>query len=324
MPAPATIIRGLCAVALCLLAQSSFAQSYPARPVRVVVPWPAGIGPDTICRQVTQKLADRLGQPFVVDNKPGVAGHLGGETVVKAAPDGHTLLCGVSTSFVTTPHVLPKLAYNPLNDLEPISLVGRSQMVLVATPSLPVDDLPSLLAYMKANPGKLAYASQGIGSSNHLAMELLKIKAGVTATHVPYNAIGAAGDLVSGRVQLLFDPYVTSAQFIQTGKLKLVAVASGERLPDHPGVKTAQETIPGLELWGWAAFFAPVGTPRAIVEQLNVELRKVLDTKDIKDSFNRMGFVTAGMPSEEARRYIKSEYDRWGSVVRDANIKPEQ
>lgn len=313
--------RAMLAATLALLALPGFTQTYPSKPVRVIVPWPAGIGPDIICRQVAQKLTEKMGQPFVIDNKPGVAGHIGGEMASKAAPDGHTLLCGVSTSFVTTPHVLTKLTYNPLTDLEPITLVGRSHVVLVATNSVPADDLPSLIAYMKANPGKLSYASQGIGSSNHLVVELLKAKAGVEATHVPYNATPPHTDLVSGRVQLLFDPYVTSQQFIQSGKLKLIAIGSGDRLPAHPTVKTAQETIPGVEMWGWGAFFAPVGTPRPIIDQLSTELRKVLEMTDVKDSFAKMGFVPAPMSPSEAKKYIREEFDRWGNVVRAANIR---
>jgi tripartite-type tricarboxylate transporter receptor subunit TctC len=313
----------LLALACTLAAQAQTQAPWPNRPVRVLVPAPAGSGPDVLCRQVTQKLAERLGQPFTPENRPGASGHVAGEAAARATPDGYTLLCGVSSTFVTTPHLMTRLAYDPLKDLAPVAVLARAHLLLVASPSVPADDLPSLIAWIKANPGKVSYASPGIGSNAHLAMEVFKAGTGLDMVHVPYNNPMALTDVASGRVQLMVEPSASALPFVRDGKIKLIAIASPTPLPEYPKVAPAKLTVPGFEVVGWGGLFVPAATPRPIVDRLAAEIPKVLETKEVRDTFATLGFVADGMGPEETRRFIRGEYEHWGQVIKAANIRLE-
>ncbi|NML44312.1 tripartite tricarboxylate transporter substrate binding protein [Ramlibacter sp. G-1-2-2] len=319
-----TLLRSTAALFLAACALVAQAQpQWPARPVRVLVPAPAGSGPDVLCRNVLQRLSERLGQPFLPDNRPGASGHLAGDIVAKAPADGYTLLCGVSSTFVTTPHLMSKLSYDPLKDLQPVDVLARAQLLLVANPGVPADDLPSLVAWIKANPGKVSYASPGVGSNAHLAMEVFKAQAGLDMVHVPYNSPAALTDVASGRVQLMIEPSASAGPFIRDGRLKLIAIASPAPMPEYPKALPANKTVPGFEVIGWGGMFAPAGVPRPIVDKLATEIQQVLAGRDVKDAFGQLGFVPDGMGPEDTRRFIRTEYDHWGQVIKAANIRLE-
>ncbi|WP_077001243.1 tripartite tricarboxylate transporter substrate binding protein [Variovorax sp. KK3] len=263
------LVRAAAVLAMACAAAGLHAQTapgaqaaWPARPVRVLVPAGAGSGPDALCRQVTQRLGDQLGQPFTPDNRPGASGHVGAEMAARAAADGYTLVCGASSTFVTTPHLMTKLAYDPNKDLVPVAMLARAHLLLIASPGVPADDLPSLIAWIKSNPGKVSYASPGIGSNAHLAMEVFKAKAGLDMVHVPYNTLPALTDLSSGGVQLMIEPSASAIPFIRDGRVKLIAVASPTPLPEFPKARLTTDTVPGFEVIGWGGLFAPAATPR--------------------------------------------------------------
>ncbi|MGJ7506479.1 Bug family tripartite tricarboxylate transporter substrate binding protein [Variovorax sp. GT1P44] len=314
----AAAVLALTCAAACLHAQSN----WPTHPVRVVVPAVAGTGPDALCRQVTQRLGDLLGQPFTPDNRPGASGHVGVEATAKAAPDGYTAVCGASSTFVTTPHLM-KLGYDPNKDLAPVAMLARAHLLLIASPTVPADDMPSLIAWIKANPGKVSYASPGVGSNAHLAMEVFKARTGLDIVHVPYNTTPALTDLASGRVQLLIEPSASATPFVRDGRVKLIAIASPTLLPEFPKARLTNETVPGFEVIGWGGLFVPAATPRPIVDRLAAEVHNVLQQKELRDAFGTLGFVPYDMGPDESRRFIRSEYDHWGEVIRSANIRLE-
>jgi len=297
--------------------------NWPERPVRVLVPAAAGTAPDVLCRQVTQRLSEAFGQPFTAENRPGASGHVGAEVAAKSAPDGYTLLCGASSTFVTTPHLMPKLGYDPNKDLVPVAMLARADLLLIANPKVPADDLPTLIAWIKANPGKVSYASPGVGSNAHLAMEVFKARAGVEMVHVPYNTAPGLTDVVAGNVELMIEPSASAAPFVRDGKVKLIAIASPARLPEFPKAHLTSETVPGFDVIGWGALFAPAATPRPIVDRLATEVHKVLQQPQLRDGFALLGFAPYDMGPDESKRFIRSEYAHWGEVIHAANIRLE-
>ena len=301
----------------------TLAQTWPDRPIKVLVPTPPGAGPDVVCRRVTQKLSEALGQSVTVENRPGASGHVAGEVASKSAADGYTLLCGVSSTFVTTPHVMTKLSYDPVKELAPISFIGKSHMVLVASPTVPADDLPSLISWIKANPGKVSFASPGVASSQHLAMEVFKSRAGLDMAHVPYNNSLAAPDLAAGRVQLMIDAYAPMLPYIQDKKVKLIAIASSSALAEFPNAALTNQTIADFGVTGWAALFAPKATAQAIIDRLSTEVTKILDMKDVKEQMAILGMIAQQGSPEATRNLIQTEFDYWGRVVKAANIRLE-
>jgi tripartite-type tricarboxylate transporter receptor subunit TctC len=316
--------RAAVVLALALAVAGLHAQApWPTRPVRVIVPAAAGSGPDVLCRQVSQRLGELLGQPVTPDNRPGASGHVGAEVAAKAAPDGYTLLCGASSTFVTTPHLMTKLGYDPNKDLAPVAMLARAHLLLIASPSVPANDLPSLIDWIRANPGKVSYASPGIGSNAHLAMEVFKARTGVDIVHVPYNTQPALTDLASGRVQLMVEPSASAIPFVRDGKVKLIAVASPTPLPEFSTARLTRDTVPDFEVIGWGGLFVPAATPRAIVDRLAAEVHKVLQQKELRDALAPLGFVPYDMGPDDSRRFIRAEYDHWGDVIRSAHIRLE-
>ena len=319
-------IARTCAVAM-LAAGSpvAYSQAYPAKPVRVVIPFPPGQATDIIARVVSQKLGDALGRQFIVDNRPGANGIIGIETVTKAPADGYTLLVTASGSLVINPNLYSKLPYAPLKDLAPIALLGLIPLVVVAHPSLPAKTIPQLIALSKSKPGQLSYASSGPGSAQHLAMELLKWRTGMDLLHVPYKGSApAVTDVIAGHVPLMFDTIASSLPNIRAGRVRALAVGLANRSGVLPNVQTMDEAgVKGFQVAGWAGFLAPANTPQAIVQQLNGEVLKILGQADTKERIVSLGMEPASTTPEEFAAFMKSETAKWAQAVKLSGVKIE-
>ncbi|TAN55463.1 MAG: tripartite tricarboxylate transporter substrate binding protein [Betaproteobacteria bacterium] len=304
-----------------LLAQ---AQVWPSQPIRFIVPFTPGTGIDIIARTAGPRLAERLGQPVVVENRAGASGNIGTELVAKAKPDGHTILVTAST-FVSNRSLFKHLPYDPAKDFAPITLAAWGTLLVAAHPSTSFSSVPELIAAAKANPGKLNYGSPGVGTPHHLAMELFKNTAGIFVTHIPYKGTaGAVTDLLGGQIHLMFLPIHVALPQVRAGKLKALAVGSPKRSALAPELPTlAEGGFPGVESDIWYAFFAPQGTPREIVARLNLELTSVLALPEIRTSFQTQGLVPVASTPEEVRALVDKDLAKWDRVVREAKISPE-
>jgi tripartite-type tricarboxylate transporter receptor subunit TctC len=317
-----TVLR-LLAAALIAAATCASAQTYPSKPIRLVVPFPPAGTTDILAREVGQRLTQVLGQSVVIDNRPGAAGNIGSEIVAKAAPDGYTLeLCTVSTHAIN-PGLYSKLPYDHVKDFAPVILVARVPNVLEVTPSLPVNTVADLIKLAKEKPGQINFASSGSGTSIHLSGELFKTMAGVDMVHVPYKGSAPAlVDLVGGQVQVMFDNLPSSLQQIKAGKLRAVAVTSAQRAPVLPDVPTIAESgLPGFEATSWFGVLAPAGTPPEIIKRLNTEIDKWLQTPEAKEKLLAQGAAAAGGSPEEFATYIRSETDKWAKVIKASGAK---
>jgi tripartite-type tricarboxylate transporter receptor subunit TctC len=322
------IIAALCALAAAVIATGAFAQApaaYPTHPVRIVVPFPAGGTTDILARAVAQRFSEAFGQPFVVDNRPGAGGNIGAELVAKSAPDGYTLLMGTVGTHAINPSLYTNMPYDHVKDFAPVFLAAGVPNVLEVNPSLPVHSVAELVAYAKANPGKLNFASSGSGTSIHLSGELFRTMTGVTMQHVPYKGSAPAlQDLVGGQVQLMFDNLPSSMALIKAGKLRALAVTSAHRsaaLPDLPTI--AESGYPAFEASSWFGLLAPAGTPAAIVNKLNAEGNQWLASADAKDKLLAQGAIAAGGSPEDFARHITAETAKWAKVVKASGAKVE-
>ena len=307
--------------AMLVLAPVALAETpspYPSKPIRLVVPFPAGGTTDSLARAVAQKLSEAWGQQVIVDNRPGAGGNIGSDIVAKAAPDGYTLVMGTVGTHAINPSLYRKMPYDHVKDFAPVILVAGVPNVLVVNPSLPVHTVRELIDYAKANPGKLNFASSGNGTSIHLSGELFKTMAGVQMTHVPYKGSAPAlTDLMGGQVQLMFDNLPSSLQLIQAGKLRAIAVTSTARAAALPDVPTIAESgLPGFEASSWFGVLAPAGTPREIVTKLNATIAAWLATPDAKDKLLSQGAIAAGGTPEAFARHIDAETAKWAKVVK--------
>ena len=311
------------AAALPALPRAATAQAWPSRPLRLVVGFPAGGTTDIAARLIGQWLSDRLGQPVVIENRPGAGANLAAETVVRAPPDGYTLLAATSSNVINTTFY-QKLSFNFVRDIAMVAGVTRSPLVLEVHPSLPVKSVPELIAHAKANPGKIALASFGTGTTSHVAGELFKMTAGVDLFHVPYRGSAPlVTDLLSGLVQAAFDNLPASIEHIRAGKLRALAVGTAERSPALPDVPTVAEFLPGFEASAWVAVAAPKATPAEIVERLNREINAGLADPKIKARLAELGgTVFVGTPAD-FDRLVAEQTEKWGKVIRAANIKAE-
>jgi tripartite-type tricarboxylate transporter receptor subunit TctC len=311
--------------ALGSIAMPAHAQTYPTKPIRLVVPFPAGGTTDILARAVAQKLSETLGQQVIVDNRPGAGGNIGSELVARAAPDGYTLLMGTVGTHAINVSLYPKLPYDPVKDFTPIVLVAGVPNVLVVNPSLPAQSVAELIAYAKANPGKLNFASSGSGTSIHLSGELFKVLTGVQITHVPYKGSAPAlTDLMGGQVQLMFDNLPSSLAFIKAGRLRALAVTSKTRAAALPDVPTMVEAgVPDFEASSWFGMLAPAGTPRDIVVRINAEVAKWLATPEAREKLAGQGAIAAGGAPEDFARHIASETAKWEKVVKASGAKVE-
>jgi tripartite-type tricarboxylate transporter receptor subunit TctC len=316
------MLAGIAAIAL---AQPAAAQApaYPTKAIRLVVPFPPGGATDILARNVAQKLSETWGQRVVVDNRPGAGGNIGSELVAKAAPDGYTLEMGTVGTHAINASLYSKMPYDHVKDFAPIILVAGVPNVLVVNPSLPVNSVQELIAYAKANPGKLNFASSGPGTSIHLSGELFKVMAGVQMTHVPYKGSAPAlQDLLGGQVQLMFDNLPPSLPQIKGGKLRALAVTSLTRAPALPDVPTIAESgLPGFEASSWFGILAPASTPPAIIAKVNAEVAKWLASPEGKDKLAAIGANAGGGSPEDFARHIQAETAKWAKVVKESGAK---
>jgi tripartite-type tricarboxylate transporter receptor subunit TctC len=307
------------AAALPTVTRIARAQVYPARPVRIIVGYPAGSGPDLVARLVDRRLSDRLGQQFVVENGPGT--NIATEMVVRAPPDGYTLLMTTSTNAINAT-LYPNLSFDFIRDIAPVASIGRTPVVMAVNPSLPAKTLPDFIAYAKANPGKVNFASSGNGTPLHLAGELFKMMTGVELVHVPYHG-SYMPDLLGGQVQVVFTTIPSLIEYIRTGKLRALAVASATRPDTLPDVPTVGEFVPGYEASAWYGLGAPKSTPTEIIEKLNRATSAVIADPNTKSHLAGLGAVPMSMTPAEFGKFMSDETEKWGKVIRAANIKPE-
>jgi tripartite-type tricarboxylate transporter receptor subunit TctC len=311
------------AAALPALSSIARAEAYPTRPVHFIVGYPPGSGPDTVSRLIGQWLSDRLGQPFVTDDRPGASSNIATEAVVRAPPDGYTLLF-VASANASNAALFDKLNFNFIRDIAPVASAVRGPFVLEVNPSVPVRTVPELIAYAKANPGKLNMASSGNGTLPHLSGELFKMSAGVNMVHVPYRGgAPALVDLLSGHVQVRFGVISESIEYIKTGKLHALAVTTTARSELLPDVPSLGEFIPGYEASAWAGVGAPRNTPSEIIQKLNAEVNASLADPKLKTRLNDLGASAfVGSPAEFAT-FIAEETEKWGKVIKLLGIKAE-
>jgi tripartite-type tricarboxylate transporter receptor subunit TctC len=316
-------LKHVLAAAACWLAASlAVAQAWPARPLTVIVPWPAGGGTDIIARTVTQRLQMRLGQPVVIDNKAGASGIIGTQAAAKAAPDGYTLVLGVTNTHAINASYFKKLPYDPVKDFQPISLLAIGPHLLVVNAANPARTLQELVQAVKAQPGKFSFASYGNGSTAHLAGEALKSAAGLDMTHVPYKGIPPAIiDVVGGQVTMLFSTTAAALPQIKAGKLKALAVTSEKRLDVLPDVPTMQEAgFRDAVLLHWYGLLAPAGTPRPIVDRLARELAAILGSSEIRDTFAVHGVAPLADSPDQFAAFMRDEVARWGKLVAASGV----
>jgi len=309
-----------------MAAGSVGAQTWPSKPIRLIVPFAPGGPTDIMGRTVGKIIGDALGQPVVVENRAGAGGNIGTDVVAKAAPDGYTLAIGPVSSLAMAPGLYPKLPYDPGKDLAPITLVGVTVPVIVAHPSAPFLNFAEMVAYAKANPGKLSYATPGVGTLSHLASESLQSRAGFSLNHVPYKGTGpAAQDLLAGTVPLSFESSLTTAaQNVKSGKLRGIAVLSKKRSPLLPEVPTLAESgFPDFDVLTWFGLVGPAGLPQDVVNKLNRVVVAGLKTPEVAERFAAIGAEPRPMTPEQFGAYIRAETQRWAKVIKAGDIKPE-
>ena len=318
------LARILAPLALALLPLATLAQSaWPQKPVKLVVPFPAGGPTDVLARTVGDRLGARLGQPVVVENKPGAGGAIGTDLVAKSAPDGYTLVLATSSTHAVNPY-LAKVPYDPERDFTPIVWLGNAARVLVVPPSLGVANLQELIALARANPGKLNYASSGVGSVVHLATEHFASLAGIRLTHVPYKGIQqSVPDLISGQVAILFDNIMTVQPHVKAGRLKALGISTTQPSDLLPGVPPIAATLPGFESRTWFGIYGPAGLSPAIAGRLNREMNAVLAEPVVRERFDQLGFEPAGGTAAEFMQMVQADAQRWSKVIRDNNVKAE-
>jgi tripartite-type tricarboxylate transporter receptor subunit TctC len=319
-----TMIRALCALAaMFALAAAAQGQDFPTRPVRLVVPFPAGGPTDLLARTIGQKLTEMWNQPVVIDNRPGAGSIIGVDAAAKADPDGYTLAMGPS-AMVVNPSLYRKLPYDTLKDLAGVTQLVDAPLFLVANPGLKASNVAELVAFARANPGAVTYASPGSGTTAHLAMELLKARTGADMVHVPYKGTQPAQiDLLSGRVQIMFDVLPTHLAQIKSGKLKVLAVGTGKRVDLLPEVPAVAETVPGFDV---SAFFGVVvssATPRSLINRLGADFARALNSPEVKGKLANLGMVAVGSTPEQFDAYIRSEIVKWAEVVKGAGVKAD-
>jgi tripartite-type tricarboxylate transporter receptor subunit TctC len=311
------------AIALPVVSRIAWAQTYPARPVRIVVGLTAGSASDIVARIMGQWLSEHLGQQFVVENRPGAGTNIAAEAVVRSVPDGYTLLLAASPNAINA-SLYDKLSFNFIRDIAPVAAISREPNVIVVNPSLPTRTVPELIAYAKANPGRINMASAGNGTTSHLAGELFKMMTGVNMVHVPYRGGGPAlTDLLAGQVQVFFPPMVVPVGQIRAGKLRALAVTTATRSEALPDIPTVGEFVPGYEASVWFGLGVPKGTPAEVINKLNQETNAALTDIKIKARMAESGgTVLPGSPADFGK-LIAEETEKWSKVVREANIKPE-
>ena len=318
--------RSAALVAVLALSSLAAAQSYPSKPVHIIVPYPAGGVADLLPRLVGQKVSEKWGQPVIVENRAGASGNIGMTAGAQAEPDGYTLVLAPTGNLTVNPALFPDLPFDTARDFTPVTLLAESPNLLVVHPSVPARNFKELVAYAKANPGKLNFASPGAGSGAHLAGELLNLEAGIQTVHVPYKGLApAVNDLLGGQVQMMFAGISTVIQHVKGGKLVAIAMASPKRNPQLPDVPTVAESgLPGFDVTSWYGIVVRSGTPRAIVDKVQRDMAEALHDADLRAKLAGLGLEPVGDTPAEFDAVIKSDTRKWTDIVRKANIRIEK
>ncbi len=318
-------LRGLAVAVLALLISGAAqAQGYPARPVRVIVPYPPGDAADIMARLIGPKMAQHLGQQIVVENRAGASGQIGLELLRNSAPDGYTIGVGQGGNLVVAPHTYKKIPYDPLRDFAPVALMATNYLAVVANPNLPFKTAAEMIAWAKANPGKLTVATNGEGGFPHLAFENLGVMAGFKFQHVPYKgATQIVTDVIGGQVQVAIGAYTSMSPHVLSGRVRLIAVTNPVRVPDKPDLPIFADTVPGYDSRGWFGYVAPAATPREIVRRLNQEINRAMREPDVASKMTASGLLIVTEPPEFFGDMIRSDYAKYGKLARDIGFQPQ-
>lgn len=324
MPSRRNLLAAAAALIVVSTATAGLAQSYPSKPVRVVVPYPPGGSTDIVARVIGEQLSQSMGQRFVVDNRPGAGGNIGMQLAAGAEPDGYTVVVG-TTAHAINMTLFKDLPYDTVKDFEPIALLTEIPLILVVNPAVEAQSVADLIALAKERPGTLNVASSGNGQSTHLAAEMFNAMAGIKLTHVPYKGSAPAiTDVMAGHVQLMFDTVMSALPHVQAGKLRALAVSSAERAPVAPDVPTiAEAALPGYEAIAWNGLFAPAGTPRAIIDQLNAEVVRALQSEKVKEQLASLGATAQPTTPSDFSTYVRDEVAKWAKVVKESGATVE-
>ena len=307
---------------LLVMAAPLHAQQYPAKPIRIIIPFPTGTTLDIMSRLIAPKLTEQFGQNIVVDNRAGAAGQLGLDIAAHAAPDGYTIVGGQGGNLVVEPHTYRKLPYDPLKDFAPIALSTTNFLALVINPALPYKTLREIIAYAKGSPGKLSIASNGEGGWPHMAIEMLRVQAGFEYLHIPYKGgVQIMTEIMGGRVDATLIGIASMAPFIRAGRVRLVAVTSPTRAEQFPDTPTFAETLPGYDSRGWFGYLAPAGTPPRIVALLNREINRAMMAPEVKDKLNAIGLTVVAEPPEFFAQTLKTDYEKYGRLIRTIGLQ---
>ena len=320
----ASLVRLMFSLGLSMIAAGAWSQTYPAKPVRVIVGFSPGGSTDVTARIVAQKLTDGWRQQVIVENRAGAGGNIGAEAVAKAPPDGYTLLLATTGVMAINHRLYRSLPYDAVRDFAPVTQIGSLPLILIVHPSLPVRSVKDLIALAKAKPGQLSYASSGVGGATHMTAEIFRMMAGVDIVHIPYKGSGQAMvDLIGGQVPMAFDQITSSLPQVEAGKLRALAVTSAKRFPSVPNLPSMSEAgIAGYDAVSWNGLAAPAGTPRDMVNRIQTEVARVLQLPDIKERFFKDGIEAVGSTPEQFAAHIRSERAKWEKVVEAAGIKP--
>lgn len=309
---------------LSCIAGIACAQSYPTKPVRVIIPYPPGEAADFIARVISPVISERLGHQFIIDNRAGASGQIGLDVLKHAPADGYTIGVGQGGNLVVAPHTYKKLPYDPIKDFTAVALNATNYLAVVANPNAPFKNAAEMIAWAKANPGKLSLASNGEGGYPHLAFELLASMAGFKFLHVPYKgATQIATDTISGQVQTGIGSYTGMSTQIQAGRLRLIGVTNHVRVPNNRDLPIFADAVPGYDMRGWFGFIAPAGTPRDIVKKLNEEINRAMQQPDVNAKLTGSGLIVVNESAEYYGEFIKKEYAKYGKIVRDIGLQPQ-
>ncbi len=320
--------RNLCALALVLgafgFAGAAPAQPYPNKPIRVIIPFPPGEAADIIARLLSPVMSERMGQQVVIENRAGASGQIGLGLLKNATPDGYTIGVGQGGNLVVAPHTYKKLPYDPLKDFAAVALNATNYLAVVSNPNTPFRDAAEMIAWAKANPGKLSLATNGEGGYPHLAFELLASMAGFKYLHVPYKgATQIATDVIGGQVQMGIGSYTSLSPQVQSGRMRLIGVTNNVRVPTNRELPIFADVVPGYDMRGWFGYIAPAATPRAIVRRLNEEINRAMQQPEVNAKLVGAGLIVANESAEFYGEFIKSEYAKYGKIVRDIGLKPQ-
>ena len=311
-------------VACACVTGPALAQNYPTKPVRIIVPQPPGDPCDTFARLLGQKMSERLGQQFVVDNRPGASGTIGLALAAKAPADGYTIACGQGGNMSVIPHTMKNVPFDALKDFQPVALVATNYLVLVASPSTPYKTVGEFVNYLKANPGKVSFASNGEGAFVHMATELFRSYVGFEYLHVPYNGVALiAQELMGGRVDAAFGSFTGMYPFVKAGRVRLLGIAKATRASNYPDLPTIAETVPGFSSGGWFGFVAPARVPKEIIVVLNREMNAAMKLPDVRAKLELLGLDVWTESPEYFGSLMKSEYEKYGKVARDIKLVPK-